>query len=178
MCVQRKFLIYETTWWYKSGGHIFNTLMAQSYKRKMPYLRWNSLKVIEPKENIKRNCVMAPIAVKYKTHTEGVWGAEGSILGTWWNGKFFWKDIDIKAIEERWGQYHKKQLMPMSDIRGRSLQGHLGNYHLSIPCHAQEEQQNYFCVSGHWWSIFPSSIWLNLYNKNSRGVSLPSPHYR
>lgn len=86
----------------------------------MPYMHWNNLRVIETKENIKRNCIMTPVGVKYKTHTEGVWGTGGSILAAWWNGKFIWKDIDIKAVEERWDQYCKKQLMLVSDIRGRS----------------------------------------------------------
>lgn len=81
--------------------------MAQSHKRKISYFQWNSLKVIEPKENIKRSGIMAPVGVKCKTQSEGVWSPGGSILTAWWNGKFVWKDIDTKAIEERWDQYYK-----------------------------------------------------------------------
>lgn len=54
----------------------------------MPYMQWNNLRVIEPKENIKRNFIMAPVGIKYKTRTEGVWGTGGRIPATWWNGKF------------------------------------------------------------------------------------------
>lgn len=41
---------------------------------------------------------MAPVGVKCKTQSEGVWSPGGSILTAWWNGKFVWKDIDIKAM--------------------------------------------------------------------------------